>query len=70
MTFQPQFLQVPDFSFDLWIEREHVLFYHFDLQTRKLFKTIDNPKTWLHPKYGGEEGEQLHGSFNGMNKVF
>lgn len=34
------------------------------------FKTADHSKTWIQLKYGGEEGEQLHGSFNDMNKGF
>lgn len=34
------------------------------------FKTANHSKTWIQLEYGGEEGEQLHGSFKDMNIGF
>lgn len=58
MIFQPQVPTSSRFLFSA-LNQEHVLFYQFDLNGRKLFRTVDLPKTWIQLKYSGEDGEQL-----------
>jgi len=38
------------------LNREHVLFYQFNLQAKKPFKTADHPNNCIQLKGAGEEG--------------